>query len=163
MRKAVLMEAEVFPIRRTLERFMRQALEAQPAFLVRGSSRRIMSMRFRPANIRVINRRVDRLGRHSRCFPLAREEQRGATSRNSSLTRSAISERKPRPGLVHHSDRGLQYASAEYVKVLHQHQMIPSMSRPANPYDNASCESFIKTLKREKSMRIDITTWGTCV
>ncbi len=62
----------------------------------------------------------------------------------------AIIERKPRPGLVHHSDRGLQYASAEYVKVLHQHQMIPSMSRPANPYDNASCESFIKTLKREE-------------
>ena len=60
------METEVFPIRRTLERFMRQALEAQPAFLVRGSSRRIMSMRFRPANIRLINRRVDRLGRHSR-------------------------------------------------------------------------------------------------
>jgi transposase InsO family protein len=62
----------------------------------------------------------------------------------------AIIERKPRPGLVHHSDRGLQYASAEYVKVLHQHQMIPSLSRPANPYDNASCESFIKTLKREE-------------
>jgi transposase InsO family protein len=62
----------------------------------------------------------------------------------------AIMERKPRPGLVHHSDRGLQYASGEYVKVLHQHQMIPSMSRPANPYDNASCESFIKTLKREE-------------
>src|SRR6266436_4372665 len=62
----------------------------------------------------------------------------------------AIIERKPRPGLVHHSDRGLQYASAEYVKVLHQHQMIPSMSRQANPYDNASCESFIKTLKREE-------------
>jgi transposase InsO family protein len=62
----------------------------------------------------------------------------------------AIAERKPRPGLVHHSDRGLQYASGEYVRVLHQHQMIPSMSRPANPYDNASCESFIKTLKREE-------------
>jgi putative transposase len=62
----------------------------------------------------------------------------------------AITERKPRPGVVHHSDRGLQYASTEYVRVLHQHQMIPSMSRPANPYDNASCESFIKTLKREE-------------
>jgi putative transposase len=61
----------------------------------------------------------------------------------------AIAERNPGPALVHHSDRGLQYASAEYVKVLHQHQ-IPSMSRPANPYDNASCESFIKTLKREE-------------
>ena len=37
-----------------------------------------------------------------------------------------------------------------YVAVLRQHQMIPSMSRPANPYDNASCESFLKTLKREE-------------
>ncbi len=62
----------------------------------------------------------------------------------------AIVERKPRPGLVHHSDRGVQYASGEYVKALREHQMIPSMSRPANPYDNASCESFIKTLKREE-------------
>ena len=62
----------------------------------------------------------------------------------------AIAERKPGPGLVHHSDRGLQYASAEYVGMLRQHQMIPSMSRPANPYDNASCESFMKTLKREE-------------
>ena len=51
---------------------------------------------------------------------------------------------------MHHSDRGLQYASSEYVNVLRQHQMIPSMSRPANPYDNASCESFMKTLKREE-------------
>lgn len=62
----------------------------------------------------------------------------------------AIVGRKPGPGVVHHSDRGLQYASEEYLAVLHQHQMIPSMSRPANPYDNASCESFIKTLKREE-------------
>ena len=43
-----------------------------------------------------------------------------------------------------------QYASGAYVQVLQQHQMIPSMSRPANPYDNASCESFMKTLKREE-------------
>ena len=62
----------------------------------------------------------------------------------------AIAGRKPGLGVVHHSDRGLQYASEEYVAVLRQHQMIPSMSRPANPYDNASCESFIKTLKREE-------------
>ena len=62
----------------------------------------------------------------------------------------AIAERQPPPGLVHHSDRGVQYASAEYVQILQQHQMIPSMSRPANPYDNASCESFMKTLKREE-------------
>jgi transposase InsO family protein len=62
----------------------------------------------------------------------------------------AIALRKPLPGLVHHSDRGVQYASAEYVAILREHEMVPSMSRPANPYDNASCESFIKTLKREE-------------
>jgi putative transposase len=62
----------------------------------------------------------------------------------------AIASRKPLPGLVHHSDRGIQYASAEYVEVLKKHGIVPSMSRPANPYDNASCESFIKTLKREE-------------
>jgi putative transposase len=62
----------------------------------------------------------------------------------------AIAKRQPRPGLIHHSDRGVQYASGEYVAILDQQQMIPSMSRPANPYDNASCESFIKTLKREE-------------
>jgi len=62
----------------------------------------------------------------------------------------AIAARQPGPGLVHHSDRGVQYASTEYVAVLQQHQIVPSMSRPANPYDNASCESFMKTLKQEE-------------
>jgi putative transposase len=62
----------------------------------------------------------------------------------------AIAQRQPPPGLVHHSDRGVQYASGEYATVLRKWQMIPSMSRPANPYDNASCESFMKTLKREE-------------
>ncbi len=62
----------------------------------------------------------------------------------------AIAARQPAAGLVHHSDRGVQYAAAEYVTLLRQQQMIPSMSRPANPYDNASCESFMKTLKREE-------------
>jgi transposase InsO family protein len=62
----------------------------------------------------------------------------------------AIERRQPQPGLVHHSDRGLQYARAEYITILEKHHMIPSMSRPANPYDNASCESFMKTLKREE-------------
>lgn len=62
----------------------------------------------------------------------------------------AIQQRQPAPGLVHHSDRGVQYASGQYVGVLNQHQIIPSMSRPGNPYDNASCETFFKTLKREE-------------
>ena len=76
--------------RRVLVISMRQALWAQPALLVRGSSRRITIMRFRPANIRVINRRDDRLGRRPHCFPLAREEQRKPTPRMF-LTRSSIS------------------------------------------------------------------------
>jgi putative transposase len=63
---------------------------------------------------------------------------------------NAIAARQPKPGLVHHSDRGIQYASADYVAVLQEHQMTPSMSRPANPYDNATCESFMKTLKQEE-------------
>ncbi len=62
----------------------------------------------------------------------------------------AIAQRQPPPGLVHHSDRGVQYACGNYAQILQRHQMIPSMSRPANPYDNASCESFMKTLKREE-------------
>jgi len=62
----------------------------------------------------------------------------------------AIAQRRPRPGLVHHSDRGLQYARGEYVAVLEKFGIVASMSRPANPYDNASCESFMKTLKREE-------------
>ena len=62
----------------------------------------------------------------------------------------ALAERHPPPGLVHHSDRGVQYASDAYVTLLRAHHMLPSMSRPANPYDNASCESFMKTLKREE-------------
>jgi putative transposase len=62
----------------------------------------------------------------------------------------AIAARQPKPGLVHHSDRGIQYASEEYVTVLDKYHMTPSMSRPANPYDNATCESFMKTLKQEE-------------
>ena len=64
--------------------------------------------------------------------------------------RQAISTRQPAPGLVHHSDRGIQYASKEYVDLLQAHQIEPSMSRPANPWDNAVCESFMSTLKQEE-------------
>jgi putative transposase len=63
---------------------------------------------------------------------------------------NAIASRTPRPGLVHHSDRGIQYASGDYGKLLDEHQIIASMSRLANPWDNAKCESFMKTLKREE-------------
>jgi putative transposase len=62
----------------------------------------------------------------------------------------AVTLRQPAPGLVHHSDRGTQYASEQYTSLLQIHGILPSMSRPGNPYDNAFCESFIKTLKREQ-------------
>jgi putative transposase len=63
----------------------------------------------------------------------------------------AIEERKPQPGsLIHHSDRGVQYACAEYTALLEQHDIQASMSRVGNPYDNAKAESFMKTLKQEE-------------
>lgn len=67
--------------------------------------------------------------------------------------RMAFRERQPAPGLVHHSDRGVQYASHDYTGLLKQHQAIISMSRKGNPYDNAACESFMKTLKYEEVYR----------
>lgn len=67
-----------------------------------------------------------------------------------SALRQAIDLRQPAPGLVHHSDRGVQYACHAYVQLLREHGIEPSMSRAANPYDNARCESFIKTLKQEE-------------
>jgi len=62
----------------------------------------------------------------------------------------ALARRRPKQGLLHHSDRGVQYACREYVAVLRAQGMLPSMRRPANPYDNASCESFMRTLKRKE-------------
>ena len=70
----------------------------------------------------------------------------------------AVGERQPPPGLVHHSDRGVQYASADYVTRLQEHHLISSMSRPANPSDNASCERFMQTLKREEICANDYRT-----
>lgn len=62
----------------------------------------------------------------------------------------ALADRQPPPGLVHHSDRGAQYACPEYVETLLAHGIVPSMSRAGCPYDNAACESFMKTLKQEE-------------
>lgn len=61
----------------------------------------------------------------------------------------AIARRRPPPGCVHHSDRGSQYASGIYRALLATHDMVGSMSRRGNPYDNAKAESFMKTLKVE--------------
>jgi putative transposase len=67
--------------------------------------------------------------------------------------RMAFSQRVVEPGLVHHSDRGSQYASAEYTDLLKNNGICISMSRRGNPWDNAACESFIKTLKYEEVHR----------
>ncbi len=64
--------------------------------------------------------------------------------------RQAIAERHPQPGLIHHSDRGVQYASHDYVEQLEQIGAQISMSSVSNPYDNAKAESFFKTLKQEE-------------
>ena len=72
-----------------------------------------------------------------------------------SALRMAIDQRKPAMGLVHHSDRGVQYASTEYTALLQDHQVEISMSRRGNPYDNAACESFMKTLKYEEVYRTE--------
>jgi putative transposase len=69
--------------------------------------------------------------------------------------RMAIDQRKPAEGLVHHSDRGVQYASNEYTDLLKEHHAEISMSRRGNPYDNAACESFMKTLKYEEVYRTE--------
>ncbi len=67
----------------------------------------------------------------------------------------ALAERRPAPGLVHHSDRGVQYASHNYTALLQAHDIRISMSREANPWDCAACESFIKTLKYEEVYRTE--------
>jgi len=64
--------------------------------------------------------------------------------------RMAIVERKPGPGIIHHSDQGVQYACTEYVDELKNYGFKISMSRKGNPYDNARMESFFKTLKYEE-------------
>ena len=63
----------------------------------------------------------------------------------------ALKARRPAPGsLIHHSDRGVQYACGDYTDLLGMHDIQPSMSRVGNPYDNAKAESFMKTLKHEE-------------
>jgi len=69
--------------------------------------------------------------------------------------RMALRSRRPLAGLVHHSDRGVQYACGDYTALLAEHGLRGSMSRTGNPYDNAYAESFIKTLKYEEVYRND--------
>jgi putative transposase len=78
---------------------------------------------------------------------LSRRLERGVATEALEM---ALTQRRPSPGLVHHSDRGVQYACGDYVKRLESCQITISMSRPGNPWDNAWAESFIKTLKLEE-------------
>lgn len=72
-----------------------------------------------------------------------------------SALRLALRQRCPEPGLAQHSDRGVQYASLGYTALLQEHKVQISMSRKGNPYDNAACESFLKTLKYEEVYRTE--------
>lgn len=72
---------------------------------------------------------------------------------------AAISQRKPPPGCIHHSDQGVQYASEAYTAVLNTHKFHISMSGKGNPYDNAMAESFFKTLKQEEVYLWDYETF----
>jgi putative transposase len=66
------------------------------------------------------------------------------------LDQALVLRKPPRGSLIHHSDRGVQYASIAYRQRLSEHDVIISMSRPGNPFDNAKAESFMKTLKTEE-------------
>ncbi|HPN63833.1 MAG TPA: IS3 family transposase [Candidatus Goldiibacteriota bacterium] len=70
----------------------------------------------------------------------------------------AIDRRRPSAGVVHHSDRGVQYACDDYVKILKEKEFVISMSNKGNPYDNAQAESFMKTIKAEEVYMWDYKT-----
>lgn len=69
--------------------------------------------------------------------------------------RMALNKRGSPAGLIHHSDRGVQYACGDYTQLLKDHGIQISMSRKGNPYDNAKAESFMKTLKHEEVHRVE--------
>lgn len=93
--------------------------------------------------------------------PGARRQRERSSLRRQSQPALHLTLQGPAPGLVHHSDRGVQYASAEYIGVLERNRIQGSMSRPGNPWDNARCESFMKTLKQEKSTAASTRDWRT--
>jgi putative transposase len=77
--------------------------------------------------------------------------------------RMALANRTVPPGLIHHSDRGVQYAAADYVALLQEHKIQISMSRTGNPYDNAKAERFMRTLKYEEVYLNDYDTLAEVV
>jgi putative transposase len=87
-----------------------------------------------------------------------------STSLENTLTlealRMAIARRQPNPGVIHHSDQGVQYASEEYVAELQRYDFLISMSRAGSPYENATMESFFKTLKYEEVYLYEYETYA---
>jgi len=77
--------------------------------------------------------------------------------------RMAIAERSPSPGVIHHSDQGVQYASTGYIDELKRHGFEISMARTGNPYENAMVESFFKTLKHEEVYLYEYETFADVV
>jgi putative transposase len=75
-----------------------------------------------------------------------------------SALQMALNTRTIHSGLIHHSDRGVQYAATDYVAVLQEHKIEISMSRTGNPYDNAKAERFMRTLKYEEIYMNDYET-----
>jgi len=82
------------------------------------------------------------------------------TSLTIKALRMATATRRPAPGVIHHSDQGVQYASEEYVGELNRHGFRISMARSGNPYENATVESFFKTLKCEEVYLFDYETFA---
>ncbi len=75
----------------------------------------------------------------------------------------AIRKRKPKAGLIHHSDRGVQYTCVDYIEFLEKHDIVPSMSQLGTPQDNAFIEAFFKTLKREEVYARNYQTVGDVI
>jgi transposase InsO family protein len=77
--------------------------------------------------------------------------------------KTAIARRRPGPGVIHHSDQGVQYASSEYVEELKRHGFLVSMAAAGNVYENATMESFFKTLKHEEVKLCEYETFQDVV
>ena len=98
---------------------------------------------------------MDRYTRRVVGWQLGRHREVGLTL---DALRKAIEDRGPEPGLIHHSDRDVQYACPSYCLALAEAKMLGSMSAPAWPWHNAVCESFMATLKKEEIYCHDYAT-----
>jgi putative transposase len=99
---------------------------------------------------------LDKLSRKVIGYAVSRMINRALTL---DALKRAVETRKPAPGCIHHSDRGVQYAAHEYVDYLKEHHFEISMSAKGNPYDNAMAESFMKTYKYEEVYLSDYETF----